>query len=214
MTSMKSKKKLLKESPVYVIVDKEVISHKSIFDIVNKIKYLGPIIIQLRDKISKKEEILKDALLLHKLLLNTKTIFIINDYLDVAKIVNSDGIHLGQADTSIEIARHILGKDKLIGVSCHNLKQAQKAQIRQADYISIGPIFSTPTKPDYKPVGLDLIKKIKAKIRIPFFAIGGINEKNIDEVLAYGAKRVAVCSAICQTYDTVKVTQRLKKRLE
>jgi thiamine-phosphate pyrophosphorylase len=160
------------------------------------IKYCGADIIQYRDKESKKEDILKNAFLLQKSLLNTKCVFIINDYLDVAKIVNSDGIHLGQDDVSIEIARKVLGRDKIIGISCHNLKQAFAAQKRGADYIAIGPVFATSLKPEYKPIGLNLIKELKAKIKIPFFAVGGINQSNINEVRAFGAERVAVCRAI------------------
>jgi len=122
------------------------LKNKPIFNTVNKIKEAGVDIIQFRSKKSKKESILKDALGLRKLLLNSQALFIINDYLDIAKMVDCDGIHLGQDDTSIEIARQVLGKDKIIGISCHNLRQAKNAQNRGADYISIGPVFSTSTK--------------------------------------------------------------------
>lgn len=210
---MKLKKGLLKESRLYVIVDKKISEHKSIFNIVNQIKYLGVDIIQLRDKESEKEDILREALGLHKLLFNTKTLFIINDYLDIAKIVDCDGIHIGQDDTSVEIARRALGRDKIIGVSCHSLKLAKKAQDCQADYISIGPIFSTLTKPEYKAVGLDLIKEVKDKIKIPFFVIGDINENNINEVLATGAKRIAVCRAILKAKDISTSINNLRKQL-
>jgi thiamine-phosphate pyrophosphorylase len=160
----------------------------------------GANIIQFRDKESAKESIINDISLLSKLLKN-KTIFIINDCIDIAKIFDCDGIHLGQDDSSIEVARRILGEDKIIGISCHNLRQALRAQNKGADYISVGPIFSTSTKPEYKSIGLGLIKKVSKKIRIPFFAIGGINEKNIKKVLSSGAKRVAVCKAACQAKD-------------
>lgn len=199
---MKSKKKLLKGSRLYTIIDKESLRQKSIFNTVNQIKDTGADVIQFRDKKSKKEAILKDAFLLHKLLLNTKAIFIVNDYLDVAKIVDSDGIHLGQDDTPIKIARQILGKDKIIGISCHNLKQALLAQKSGADYIGIGPVFPTSTKPkNTKIIGLGLIKKLKKKLKIPFFVIGGIDLNNVNRVLSAGAERMAVCSAICKAKD-------------
>lgn len=201
MTSTKSRKTLLKESRLYAIIDKKVSAQHSIFNIVGKIKGSGVDIIQFRDKESKKEDILRDAFLIHKLLLNTKKLFIINDYLDVAKIVDSDGLHLGQADTPIEIARRILGKDKIIGISCHNLKQALQAQSKGADYIGIGPIFSTATKPEYEPTGLNLIKALKDKIKIPFFVIGDINLNNINRILSAGAERIAVCRAILKAKD-------------
>jgi thiamine-phosphate pyrophosphorylase len=195
---MKSKKMLLKGSRLYLIIDKKISGRNSIFDIVTKIKGPGVDMIQFRDKQSNKKDILKNAFLIHKLLLNTKKLFIVNDYLDIAKIIDSDGVHLGQADTPIEIARRILGKDKIIGISCHNLKQALLAQNRGADYIGIGPIFATPTKPEYEPIGLDLIRALKEKIKIPFFVIGDVNLNNISRILSTGAERIAICRAILQ----------------
>lgn len=199
---MKSKKRLLKKARLYIIIDKKICGKRSVIDTANRIKDNGCAIVQFRDKRSGKDSILKDAFSLRKLLLNTRNLFIINDYLDIAKITDSDGIHLGQDDVSIETARIILGEDKIIGVSCHTLKQALNAQHRGADYISIGPIFKTSTKPEISnTLGLGIIKEIKNKIRIPFFVIGGINENNIERVLSSGAKRVAICSAICKAKD-------------
>jgi len=210
---MKSKKGLLEKSRLYLIIDKKVIKEKPIFSVARKIKGCPIDIIQLRDKESKKEFILSDAFVLRKLFSRTKTIFIINDYLDIAKIVDTDGVHLGQEDASIEIARRVLGQDKIIGVSCHNLKQAIEAEKKGADYIGIGPLFSTPTKPESKPRGLDLIRQCKKIIKIPFFAIGGINLSNINQVLLGGAERVAICSAICQARNISLVTRGLSKAM-
>lgn len=210
---MNSKKRLLKDSYLYIIIDKMVTGKRSIFNLINMIRDLDIDIIQFRDKYSKREIILRDAIKLRKLLLNSKAIFIVNDYLDIAKIVDSDGIHLGQDDLSIEIVRKILGKDKVVGISCHNLKQAIAAQNKGADYISIGPIFSTSTKPEYRAIGLDLIEELKRKIKIPFFGIGGINENNINQVLSSGVKRVAICKAISQVRDAFKTTQNIRKIL-
>lgn len=193
---MRLKKKPLEESYLYVIVDKKIGRNQPLSSIVKRIKYCGADIVQYRDKESKKEDILKNAFLLQKSLLNTECTFIINDYLDVAKIVNSDGIHLGQDDTPIEIARKVLGRNKIIGISCHNLKQALAAQKRGADYIAVGPVFATSTKPEYKPIGLSLIKELRTKINIPFFAVGGIELSNINKVIFSGAERVAICRAI------------------
>lgn len=197
---MKSKKKLLEESRLYAIIDKKICGEKSALGLAAKIKNKGADIIQYRDKGSDKKGILKVAFALKKILYN-KSLFIINDYLDIAKMSDCDGIHLGQQDSSIYIARRILGKDKIIGVSCHSLTQAVRAQSEGADYISIGPIFATPTKPEYPPIGLGLIKDIRKKIKIPFFAIGGINQDNINEIASYGIKRIAVCRALCQRND-------------
>lgn len=210
---MNLKKRLLRESRLYVIVDKKVSGVRPIFDIVSKIKDSGADIIQLRDKESKKESILKEAYKLRKLLTNSQALFIINDYIDVAKLVDSDGIHLGQNDLPLDIARQLLGKDKIIGVSCHNLNQAIEAQKNRADYISIGPIFSTPTKPEYKAVSLDLIRKVKKAIHIPFFVIGGINENNVNDILSLGVKRVAICRAICRAKNIRSAIKKFSRIL-
>jgi thiamine-phosphate pyrophosphorylase len=153
-------------------------------------------IVQLRDKVSDRKTVLKNARKLAKLFLKGKTIFIVNDYIDIAKVSGADGVHIGQDDLPIELVRKLLGKDKIIGVSCHSLKQARQAQRSGADYISIGPVFSTPTKPEYKPVGLTLIKKCKKVIKIPFFAIGGIDPSNVVKVMSCGGQRVVVCRAL------------------
>lgn len=208
---MNWKRKLLKECRLYVIVDKKVCGRRPMSNIVSK---SGAGIIQLRDKLSKKESILKEAYKLRKLLTGSKTIFIINDYIDIAKIVDSDGIHLGQNDLPLDSARQLLGKNKIIGVSCHNLKQAIEAQKDGADYISIGPIFSTPTKPEYKAVGLDLLRKVKKAVHIPYFVIGGINENNINDIKSLGAKRVAVSRAICRAKDIQSTTKKLSQILQ
>jgi len=210
---MRSKKKLLKESSLYIVIDKIVCAPRLPLNIAGKIVDGDVNIIQFRDKESKKENIIKDVYALRKSL-NSNTIFIVNDYLDVAKMLDCDGIHLGQDDLGIEIVRRILGEDKIIGISCHNLRQAIKAQYERADYISIGPIFSTPTKPEYKSVGLDLIKDVSRKIKVPVFAIGGIDESNIEKVLSSGAKRVAVCRAVCRADNIIKAVKRLKKHLK
>jgi thiamine-phosphate pyrophosphorylase len=195
---MKSRKKLLRGSRLYVLIDKVISGKKSVIEIARKIKDNGADIVQLRDKISKKERTLQDAFLMRKLFSNTNTLFIINDYLDIAKIADCDGLHIGQEDIPIGIARRILGEDKIIGVSCHSIKQALEAQDRGADYIGIGPIFPTPAKSGYKSIGLDLIGVLRKKMRIPFFVIGNVNLKNIDRVKKSGAHRVAVCRAVLE----------------
>lgn len=210
---MKSRKRLLKRSRLYLILDKKTIGRQSPAAVAGKIKDTGINIIQLRDKSGDRAEILKEASLVRKALLKTKILFIINDYLDISKIVDSDGVHLGQRDTSIEIARRILGKGKIIGISCHNLKQALDAQKRGADYIGIGPIFKTPTKPQYKAVGLRLIKEVKNKIRIPFFAIGDINKDNLRKVLLSGVRRIATCREILKSRNPYLSARYLSKAL-
>ena len=131
---MKLKKGLLRKYRLYLIIDKEICGQRSIINTARTIKKAGCGIIQLRSKKSNKKSILNDAISLSRIFSNTDTIFVINDCLDIAKISGADGVHLGQCDSSLQIARKILGKDKIIGISCHNLKEALRAQKEGADY--------------------------------------------------------------------------------
>ncbi len=211
---MKSKKRLLRESCLYAVIDKKVSAKLPLGNIANQLSNSGVSVIQLRDKTSSKKLVLKEALRFSKTLSKSKTIFIVNDCLEAAMLADADGLHLGQKDIPIKTARRALKSEKIIGVSCHSLSQALKAQRLGADYISIGPIFSTPVKPEYRAVGLDLIKKIKEKIHIPFFAIGGINRDNIDKVISAGAGRIAVCRAILESKDIPSSAKYFQEKLK
>lgn len=180
---------------------------------INRLKKSDVDVIQLRDKESAMKVVLKDALLLKKALLNTSKIFIVNDYPQIARLADSDGVHLGQRDARIGAVKKLLGKGKIIGVSCHSLKQAKEAQKKGADYIGIGPVFRTPTKPEYRPVGLKLIRESADAIRIPSFAIGGVNRKNMPRLLAAGGKRIAVCRAILEEKNVELAANNIFKAL-
>jgi hypothetical protein len=115
---------------------------------------------------------------------------------DVALAADVDGVHVGQEDLPVRVVRQMMGHKKLIGCSTHSTAQALAAVGDGADYISCGPLFATPTKPDYAPVGLDLVKEYRRLVRTPFVAIGGIDESNVAQAIAAGADRVAVVRAI------------------
>lgn len=198
---MKSRKSLLKRSRLYLILDKPAFGSRSLKSIYSAISGGKIDLIQLRDKKSAKSDLLKLAIKLSKRLRGSGTLFIVNDYVDLAIASGADGVHLGQDDLSLKEARRILGKDRIIGISCHNLAQALKAQNEGADYIGIGPIYATATKPEYKPIGLKTLRKLKDKIEIPYFAIGDIREGNIREIISAGARRIAVCRAILKADD-------------
>jgi thiamine-phosphate pyrophosphorylase len=128
--------------------------------------------------------------------------FIVNDRCDVAAAVGADGVHLGQDDVPLADARAILGPGKLIGISTHNLVQASEAQAGGADYIGFGPIFPTATKENPDPVvGVEGLREVRARMRIPIVAIGGINAQNAGDVRAAGADGVAVVSAVLAAPD-------------
>jgi len=170
-------------------------------------------IIQLRDKVSDKSHVLSLASKLARCLSKTKTLFIINDYVDIAFLSGADGVHLGQQDLPLKQARKVLGRDKIIGISCHNLCQALKAQKEGADYIGIGPIYPTATKPEYRAIGLRVLRQLKHQIKIPYFAIGNIHEGNIKEITAAGARRIAVCRAILKADNPNRAASQLFKKI-
>lgn len=215
---MRLKKNLLKTSRLYLILDRPTIGNcslKNIYSIVSS-RYVD--VVQLRDKKSAKSDVLDLAIRLSKWLKNRpqgqSRLFIVNDYVDVAAASGADGLHLGQNDLSLKQARKILGKDKIIGISCHNLSQALEAQNDGADYIGIGPIYATATKPEYKPIGLKVLGKLKDKIKIPYFAIGNIQAGNIKEIRASGARHAAVCRAILKARNPKEAARQLYKILK
>jgi thiamine-phosphate pyrophosphorylase len=211
---MKLRKSLLKKSQLYLILDRPGLTKFSLKKIRNLVSAKEIGLIQLRDKLGAKAEILKFAIKLSKQIGSTKTLFIVNDYVDVAVAALADGVHLGQEDLALKQARKILGKDKIIGVSCHNLAQALQAQKEGADYIGFGPLYATATKPGYPGIGLKAAVELKTKIKIPYFAIGNIGEGNIEEIAAFGIKRIAVCRAILEADDPKRAAERLYKKLK
>ncbi len=209
----KLKKRLLLNSQIYLILDKEACSHGRVTTVCCKAIKAGVSLVQLREKSSSDKVFLDDAVKIKKLCQQQRKLLIINNRLDVAQIVKADGIHLGQTDLPLVEARKILGKNKIIGISCHNLVQAQTAQAQGADYIGIGPIFATLTKPGIRPLNTNIFRAISKKIKIPFFAIGGVTSSTIGELVSCGIKRVAICSAICQAKNIPNAIARLQQEL-
>ncbi len=144
-----------------------------------------------------------------------RKLFFVNDRADLALAVEADGVHLGQDDLPMQAFRKITARGELfIGRSTHSLHEALAAEREGVDYIGVGPIFETPTKPTYKPVGLDLIRAVKRRIQIPFVCIGGIDPSNIHYVVEAGGARVAVVRAIFAAKDVTETTRKLREALE
>ncbi len=207
------KKKLLKKSQLYLILDRDVLDYAGLLSVAKKAISAGVDIIQLRDKIGHNKNTLSLVIKLREVTRHKKTIFIMNDRLDLALLSDADGLHLGQDDIPIQQARNLLGKKKLIGISCHTLQQALTAESEGADYIGLGPIFATQTKPGFSALGIEIISAVKAKLKIPFFPIGGINSTNLQHILNAGASNIAVCRAICWQREAGKAAKILKKIL-
>jgi thiamine-phosphate pyrophosphorylase len=169
--------------------------------------------IQLRGKSEAIDELADLATKLHEITARSSTPLIVNDHAEIAKRVPVEGVHVGQDDDSIAMVREKVGRPLIVGKSTHSLEQATTAQHEGANYIGFGPIFATPTKPDYKPVGLTDIKRVHAAVTLPIFCIGGINLDNLERVIAAGAQRVAIVSGLLKAPDVTDYARRAKKLL-
>ena len=165
-------------------------------EMVSRVLKAGVRWIQFREKTKPRRRIYEQSAEIRKLTKDANAILIINDHTDIAQAVDADGVHLGQEDLPIEEARKIVGKDRIIGISTHNLEQAVNAEEAGADYIGFGPVFHTTTKAAGTPRGISELRTITEKIHIPVVAIGGINLDNVESVFMNGADAVAVASAI------------------
>lgn len=139
---------------------------------------------------------------------------IINDRLDVALAVAAEGVHLGHEDVPVAVAKQLLGPGKMVGRSTHSLEQAGEAERDGADYLAVGPIYPTPTKPTYGCVGRALIRQVKARVSRPVVCIGGIDETTLTDVLEAGAECVAVVRAVCAAEDPAHAARTLKRLLQ
>jgi len=175
----------------------------------------GADVVQFRDKTLSWKARYEVCSELRKICRKHNVLFIVNDAVDLALAVQADGVHLGQDDLPQDVAEQLVQragvKDFLIGRSTHSLEQAKQAEREGADYIGIGPVFSTPTKPTYIPVGLQLVKEVTSQVKTPHVAIGGIDRDNVEQVLAAGAQRVAVVRAVCGASDVEKAAKQMRE---
>lgn len=172
----------------------------------------GASVIQLRDKEASDDELVSAAGRLLQVTRPKGIPLIINDRVNVAKLSGAEGLHLGQEDGSLREARLLLGEEAIIGRSTHSPVQALEAQAEGFDYVGIGPVFSTPTKPGYEPVGLGLVRFAAGNLKIPFVAIGGIDAGNVADVVRSGAKTVAVVRAVMGSQDPQRSARDLVRQ--
>lgn len=173
----------------------------------------GLTLVQYRHKDNHDLVKLKEAYKLKQLCQKYESLFIINDRIDLAIAVNADGVHLGQTDFPVGLARQMLGQSKIIGKSTTNAQEMAKAIADGADYIGVGPVYETPTKAGKKPAGLEYVRYVQKNATIPWFAIGGINLDNIGDVIKAGAQRVAVVREIMCAENPQEVTRNLIAQL-
>jgi len=170
--------------------------------------------IQLRDKLTSKKELLPIALELKALCTEHKVLFIVNDHLDLALAANAAGLHLGQNDLPVTVARRLLPIDKILGCSTTTVDQAIAAEADGADYIAVGSMYPTPSKETAVIVGLDRLRQVRQAVSLPLVAIGGITKDNAAEVIAAGANSVATISAILNAESPEKASRQIVARIE
>ena len=199
---------------LYVIVDTEVLKGRGHVEVAAQAIRGGAKIIQLRDKTLSKKELLSVAQEIKNLCAEHNVLFIMNDYLDLALAVGVDGLHLGQDDLPLKIARRLLPMDKILGCSVTTVEQAVVAVSEGADYIAVGSMYPTPSKATAKVVGLERLREVRQKVSLPLVAIGGITKDNAAEVKAAGADSVAVISAVVGAQAPEEAARQIVDGLE
>jgi len=194
----------LRECRLYGIIDLGYIPRlRDCSRIVEQMVTGGVDLIQLRGKGKSVDALVDLASEIHEITVRSDMPLIVNDHAQIAAQVPVEGVHVGQGDDSIVVARQKAGRHLIVGKSTHSLAQARTARDEGADYIGFGPIFATPTKPDYKPIGLDDIRQVYLEVSVPIFCIGGINVDNLQQVIDAGAKRVVMVSGLLKAHSLV-----------
>ena len=193
----------LSECRLYGIIDFGYVERHDATRVIEQMIEGGVDLIQLRGKNKSISELMEVSAELHRLTANSSTPLIVNDYPEIATRAPVEGVHVGQDDAPIETVREKITRDILVGKSTHSIAQARAAEREGADYIGFGPIFATPTKPDYAPIGLQDISRVHTEVNLPIFCIGGINIDNLQSVIDAGAKRVVMVSALLKAHNIV-----------
>ena len=187
---------------LYCITAEELSMGRSNIEVVKEMIAAGVTLIQYREKDKKMKDKYQECCTIRKMTQDAGVTFIVNDDIDLAMIVQADGVHIGQDDLPIEKVRELVGDKMIIGISTHCPAEAQQAVVSGADYIGVGPMFKTATKKDVcDPVGFEYLEYVANNISIPFVAIGGIKMSNIPEVMKHGTQCLAIISEITTASD-------------
>jgi thiamine-phosphate pyrophosphorylase len=174
----------------------------------------GVDIVQLRVKHRPNEEIIAAGRRYVRLCHEHQALMIINDRPDLVDAIGADGVHVGQDDASVDAARVVVGRDRLIGLSTHTSEQIDRSNAADVDYIGVGPVHATPTKPGRRAVGLTLVRYAAGHAQHPFFAIGGVQLANAHEVARAGGARIAVVRALTQVQEPEAMARALRRALD
>jgi thiamine-phosphate pyrophosphorylase len=203
----------LTSARLYAILDLGYVAPGDAAHVTGELIRGGADLIQLRGKKQSLDELARLAAELHRLTSAAGVPLVINDHPEIARDVEAEGLHLGQDDLALTTAREVVRRDCWIGKSTHSLAQAVAAVAEGADYIGFGPLFATPTKPDYRPIGTNEIRRAHEQISVPIFCIGGIKLQNLPAILAAGAERVVIVSGLLQSPDVAAATRAAKELL-
>lgn len=194
---------------IYVLTDAHLTPKDTILQQMERVLKSGVSVIQFRDKYASDDEAEFTCKALQALCNRYNALFIIDDRLALAKKIDADGLHVGEDDVSFEEARAVLGKDKIIGVSCYgDIQRAKHYEALGADYVAFGSFFASPTKPNSKMVPLDVLEEAKKVLQVPICAIGGINVQNISFIATYD---IAMYSVISAVYEKDRIEENLQK---
>jgi thiamine-phosphate pyrophosphorylase len=201
-------------SGLYIILDPSVCPARPLVEVLTAAAEAGASLFQYRNKTASMKEAYVEALALRQAAAKTGALFIVNDRCDLAVAVDADGVHLGQGDLPLDLARKVMGPDKLIGISTHNSDQVREATAGKPDYLGFGPIFKPGSKQDHDPVvGIEGLRSMRSLTSLPVFAIGGIQMEQVGAVMNAGADGVAVISAILKAADIREAVRGILARM-
>ncbi len=201
-------------SGLYIILDPSVCPARPLVELLTVAAEAGASIFQYRNKTASMKDAYVEALALRQAAAQAGVLFIVNDRCDLALAVDADGVHLGQGDLPLDLARKVMGPGKLIGISTHNPDQVREAIAGKPDYLGFGPIFLPASKQDHDPVvGIDGLRAIRALTKLPIFAIGGITRDHVGEVMKAGANGIAVISAVLKAQNVQQAVRDLIGRI-
>ena len=199
---------------VYVITDRGTVGDRSLHDVIAAALKGGATVVQLREKNLPTHDIVTFGQALRDLTHSMNVPLIVNDRVDVALAINAEGVHVGPRDMPAKIARQLIGPDRILGVSAATVAEAQQAVQDGADYVGVGDLYGTPSKPDAgTPIGLERLAEIAQSIDIPIVGVGGVTVEKASAVIEAGAAGVAVISAVLAAPDPFDAAQQLRKQV-
>lgn len=210
-TASRSQERIREQLRLYLVTDRPLSLGRDIAWVVEEAVKGGATMVQLREKDIDTREFIELACRLQPILKSNGVPLIINDRVDVALAVDADGVHIGQSDMPYEIARRLLGPDKIIGLSVENMDEVREANSLDVDYIGVSPVYATATKTDTAPpFGLEGLREAVRLSKHPAVAIGGMNARTAADALATGVDGIAVVSAICSAQDPQEAARYLR----